>query len=230
MVLFTVTVTLVALLTTAANAALPGQSCLTDFDKCTARFSDYHHVTTDVTDLTAQLLDQSFEFLFLSAAFNQHLKDRPGFEKLYRNVADQAWADAMTLMKYQSKRGYPAAEFNSTHELRLQSDPTVAEELSSLKMAMEYEKTVAEAAHAIHKKSSVVGHVVHSKKGVAHKHPAQYDPDGAHFFDEKIIKGRSASVRKLTGYIHMLNGILNDDAHTRDMGLHLFDQYLKTVE
>lgn len=180
-------------------------------------------MTTEITDLTTQLLDQSFDFLFLSAAFNQHNKDRPGFEKLYRNVADQAWADTMALMKYQSKRGHRAAlnaDYKQvTSELRLLGDPTVAEELSSLKMAMEYEKLVAEVAHGIHKKSSV-----------AHQHPAQYDPDVAHFFDEQIIKGRSDSVRKFTGYIHLLNGILNDDAHTRDMGLHLFDQYLKTVE
>lgn len=219
-----VKVTLVVILAVAAaNAAQSDQFCMADTKKCTARFSGYKYVTSEIADLTTQLLDQSFDFLFLSTAFNQHFKDRPGFEKLYRNIADKAWSDAMTLMKYQSKRGQRAMlnpDYKyAQHELRSLADPMFAEEHSSLKLAMEYEKLVAEVTHAIHKKSSV-----------AHQHPAQYDPDVAHFFDEKIVIGRSDSVRKLTGYIHQLDGILNDDSYTRDMGLHLFDQYLKTVE
>lgn len=218
-----VKVMVVAAIAVAANAAQSDQFCLADTKKCTARFSGYKYMTTEITDLTTQLLDQSFDFLFLSTAFNQHHKDRPGFEKLYRNIADQAWSDTMTLMKYQSKRGHRAmlnpGYANANHELRSLADPTIAEEHSSLKLAMEYEKLVAEVTHAIHKKASV-----------AHQHPAQYDPDVAHFFDETIVKGRSDSVRKLTGYIHQLEGILNDDSHTRDMGLHLFDSYLKAVE
>lgn len=219
-----VKVTIFVLVTVAAvNAAVTDQSCLTNMKKCTARFSGYAYVTTDIADLTTQLLDQSYDFLFLSTAFNQHNKDRPGFEKLYRNIADKAWADAIALMKYQSKRGH-RAKLNAgykyaNHELRSLADPTLAEEHKSLKLAMEYEKLVAETTHAIHRKSSV-----------AHQSPPQYDPDVAHFFDEKIVQGRADSVRKLTGYIHQLEDILNVDKNTKDMGLHLFDQYLKTVE
>ncbi|XP_062558881.1 ferritin light chain-like [Armigeres subalbatus] len=218
-----VKVTLVALLAVAANAAQSDLFCMADTKKCTARFSGYRYVTSEISDLTTQLLDQSFDFLFLSTAFNQHIKNRPGFEKVYRKISDQAWSDTMSLMKYQSKRGQRAS-FNpdykyANHELRALSDPLLAEEHSSLKLALEYEKLVAEVTHAIHKKSSV-----------AHQHPAQYDPDVAHFFDEHIVKGRSDSVRKLTGYIHQLDGILNGDSYTKDMGLYMFDQYLTTVE
>nr|XP_019557293.2 uncharacterized protein LOC109426281 [Aedes albopictus] len=222
-------VTLVAILAVAAaNAAQSDKFCIDDTTKCTARFSGYKYMTAEIADLTTQLLDQSFDFLLLSTAFNQHFKDRPGFEKLYRNIADKAWSDAITLMKYQSKRGQramlnPNYKY-SWHELRsladrMIADRMIAEEHSSLKLAMEYEKLVAEVAHVIHKKSSVT-----------HQYPAQYDPDMAHFFDEKILIGRRDSVRKLAGYVHQLDGILNDDSYTRDLGLHLFDEYLKKVE
>ncbi|XP_053685832.1 soma ferritin-like [Sabethes cyaneus] len=205
------------------DAAQIDQACFSDGRRCTSRFGGYKYVNYDLTDITTQLVDQSFDFLFLSAAFKQYDRNRPGFEKLYRNIADRAWSDAIAVMQYQSRRGHLASlnpnYRGSNSELRVLSDPVLASEHSSLQLAMEYEKQVASMAHAVHKKASV-----------AHQRPPQYDPDVAHFLDRQLVKGRSDSVRKLTGYIHMLDGILNVDDATPDLGLRLFDDYLKSQE
>ncbi|XP_058832151.1 soma ferritin-like [Topomyia yanbarensis] len=223
MKLFVSSLVTITVLLSSVNAALPDQLCTTDTRKCTSRFSGYKYLNNDLTDITTQLLDQSFDFLFLSAAFNQVDRNRPGFEKLYRNIANRAWSDAIAVMQYQSKRGYRGSlnpgYSGARSELRRLADPAAASEHESLQLAMEYEKLVSEGLHAISKKASV-----------AHQHPAQYDPDVVHFLDHQLIQRRSESVRKLNGYIHMLDGILNADSSTADVGLRLFDEYLDSRE
>ncbi|XP_055598682.1 ferritin heavy chain-like [Uranotaenia lowii] len=204
------------------EAFQPAALCLANAGDCTAKFSGVSISLQEMQDLSTQLMDQSFDFLVLSSAFDHHAKNRPGFRKLYRKISDEAWSDSIELIKYQAKRGYQPA-FNPNYKfassgLRTLNDPDLASEHDSLKLAMEYEKQVATTAHALHKKVSV-----------AHHKPAHYDPDVAHFMDEHIIAKRSESVRKLTGFIHVLDGILNVDSSTRDMGLHEFDEYLQSV-
>lgn len=91
-------------------------------------------------------------------------------------------------------------------------------ELSSLKVALGYEKILADESHRIHKK---ISH--------AHDKGLAYDPDVAHYLDEEIIENQSGTIRKLTGYIHNLHSIL-EESNTKDMGLHMFDEYLDSVE
>ncbi|XP_055534298.1 uncharacterized protein LOC129723858 [Wyeomyia smithii] len=225
MILLAVVLTVSAITWPRTEAIQVNQTCWTDSRHCRSRFGGYRFVNNDLTDITTQLVDQSFDFLFLSAAFKQYDRNRPGFEKLYRKIADRAWSDAIAVMQYQGKRGY-LSSFNPNYQgsnsnLRALSDPESASEHSSLQLAMEYEKQVANMAHAIHKKASV-----------AHQRPAQYDPDVAHFLDRQLVSQRSDTVRKLTGYIHMLDGILNadHDVDTADLGLRMFDDYLESNE
>ncbi|XP_055629993.1 soma ferritin-like [Toxorhynchites rutilus septentrionalis] len=209
----------------AAHVTQVDLACIADARRCTSRFSGYKHVASNIADITSHLLDQSFDFLILSMAFKQHDRNRPGFERLYRKISDQAWSDALDTMQYQSKRGFPATLSGgykyATSDLRSVADPSNATEHGSLQLAMEYEKLVTSVAHSIHRKMSGT-----------HQQAYQYDADVAHFLDEKLISGRSDTVRKLTGHIHILEGILNaeSDEFSRDMGLQMFDQYLKTVE
>ncbi|XP_062551674.1 ferritin light chain-like [Armigeres subalbatus] len=201
------------------NGAISGTgSCSIDKGTCTSLFSGFPHVQSDLNKYTKQMLDKSYDFLLLSSAFDVYSLDRPGFEKLYRKVSDKAWEDTIELIKYQSRRGgyVQLGEEGSTsvHDVAslLQSNET-----SSLGLALEYEKLLATEAHRMHKKISHADSTKH------------YDPDVAHYLDEKLIEYQSGQIRKLSGYIKNLNDIINE-ANTKALGVQLFDDYLDKAE
>ncbi|XP_053693248.1 soma ferritin-like [Sabethes cyaneus] len=200
------------------NGAVSGGGCTFSTDSCTSLFSGFPHVQSDLNKYTKQMLDKSYDFLLLSSVFDTYTLDRPGFEKLYRKISDKAWEDTIELIKYQSKRGASVTlnkgTDNPVHDV---ASLVESNEASSLKLAIDYEKLLATEAHHIHKKIS------HADSG---KH---YDPDVAHYLDEKLIEYQSGTIRKLSGYITNLDDILNE-ANTKDLGVQLFDDYLKSVE
>lgn len=183
---------------------------------CTSRFSGFPHLQPDMNKYTKQMLDKSFDFLLLSAVFDVYSLDRPGFEKLYRKTSDKAWEDTIELIKYQSRRGayVQLGAGSSAHDVSslLQSNET-----SSLQLALEYEKLLANEAHRMHKKISHADSTKH------------YDPDVAHYLDEKLIEYQSGQIRKLAGYITNLNDIVRE-ANTKELGVQLFDEYLDKAE
>lgn len=197
-----------------------------DVNQFTAQFSSINHVQNDLQSFTNQQLDKSFDFLLLAFTFDKYDLDRPGFEKLYRKISDKAWEDTIALVKYQSKRGLTVSlDGVQTGVVNQLNDGKVGKttlldsnELSSLKVALGYEKILADESHRIHKK---ISH--------AHDKGAAYDPDVAHYLDEEIIEYQSGTIRKLTGYIHNLHSII-EESNTKDMGIHMFDEYLNSVE
>lgn len=202
------------------NGAVSGGGCTISMDSCTSLFSGFPHVQSDLNKYTKQMLDKSYDFLLLSSVFDSYTLDRPGFEKLYRKISDKAWDDTIDLIKYQSKRGASVTLVKGNENSATIRDVTnllQSNETSSLKLAMDYEKIMATEAHHIHKKIS------HADSG---KH---YDPDVAHYLDEKLIEYQSGTIRKLSGYITNLEDILNE-ANTKDMGVQMFDEYLNKVE
>ncbi|XP_055524220.1 soma ferritin-like [Wyeomyia smithii] len=196
----------------------------TDVNKYTAQFSAINHIREDLQTFTNQQLEKSYDFLLLSLTFDKYELDRPGFEKLYRKISDKAWEDTIGLIKYQSKRGL-SVSLNGALSIVGKLDGKVekstlvdSDELSSLKLALDYEKLLAEESHRVHKK---ISH--------AHDKGQAYDPDAAHYLDEEIIEYQSGVIRKLTGYIHNLNSII-EEPKTKDMGIHMFDEYLVKAE
>lgn len=204
------------------------EACEANPRNCTALFSSVSHVKDDLEIFTNQQLEKSFDFLLLSHVFDQYKLDRPGFEKLYRKIADKAWEDTQGLIKYRSKRGM-VVQLNGLqsdnekvlekHTLKTMNRATLLDsnEMGSLKLALAYEKKLAEESHRIHKK---ISH--------AHGEGQVYDPDVAHYLDEEIIEYQSGVIRELTGHIHNLQSILAET--TSDLGLHLFDEYLAKAQ
>ncbi|XP_053679362.1 soma ferritin [Anopheles nili] len=205
--------------------------CEVNIEECSPTYSSFlsragKTIENDLKLYASQLVDKSFHFLMMSSAFNKHSLDRPGFEKLYRKISDKAWEDAIDLIKYQSRRGsfghlvQPSKGENYGKVLDVQ-------ELSSLQFALDYEKTMAKEAHAIHRK---ISHA-HSKAGSNGSDDVYYyDPDAAHYLDEKLIEDQSGVVRDLAGYIHNLKHFTSQQDKAGDLGNHLFDEYLeKTV-
>ncbi|KXJ75427.1 ferritin light chain [Aedes albopictus] len=198
-----------------------------DVNQFTAQFSSINHIANDLETFTNQQLDKSFDFLLLAFTFDKYDLDRPGFEKLYRKLSDKAWEDTEKLVKYQSRRGLhvdlngvQTGVLGQLNEGKVGGKTTLLDsnELSSLKVALGYEKILADESHRIHKK---ISH--------AHDKGAAYDPDVAHFLDEEIIEYQSGTIRKLTGYIHNLHSII-EESNTKDMGIHMFDEYLDKAE
>lgn len=197
-----------------------------DVNQFTAQFSSVNHVKNDLETFTNQQLDKSFDFLLLAFTFDKYELDRPGFEKLYRKISDKAWEDTVSLVQYQTRRGLTVSldgvqtgVVNQLNEGKVGKTSLLdSNEMSSLKVALGYEKVLAEESHRIHKK---ISH--------AHDKGQAYDPDVAHYLDEKFVEYQSGVVRKLTGYVHNLHSILEEPG-TKDLGLHMFDEYLNSVE
>lgn len=211
-----------ALLAVALVAGICLVQAETNVANSTALFSAVGHVKDDLETFTNQQLEKSFDFLLLSSAFDQHNLDRPGFEKLYRKISDKAWEDTQKLIKYRSKRGL-TVELNGLNDAKNALKQTHAvtraallgtNEIDSLKVALNYEKVLAEESHSIHKK---ISH--------AHGKDEAYDPDVAHYLDEEIIEYQSGVIRELAGHIHILKSI-QDESATAALGTHLFDEYL----
>lgn len=197
-----------------------------DSVNATAKFSSIDHVDNDLEMFTNQQLEKSYDFLLLSFTFDKYDLDRPGFEKLYRKISDKAWEDTVGLVKYQTKRGL-TVDLNGVQSgvVGMLSGGKLSkaslldsDELSSLKLALGYEKILADESHRIHKK---ISH--------AHDKGLAYDPDVAHYLDENIVEYQSGTIRKLSGYIHNLESIIAE-SNTKHMGIHMFDEYLDKVE
>lgn len=206
-----------------ANGSATGFGCSVQLDSCTSVFSGFPHVQTDLNKYTKQMLDKSFDFLILSSVFDTYSLDRPGFEKLYRKISDKAWEDTIGLIKYQSKRGSSVTLEKNTKNTAAIRDITKllqSDEPSSLKLALDYEKIMANEAHRMHKEIS---------HATPHDSGKRYDPDVAHYLDEKLIEYQSGTIRKLSGYIKNLDDIMNH-GDTKDLGVQMFDEYLDKVE
>ncbi|KAF4517555.1 hypothetical protein B566_EDAN005119 [Ephemera danica] len=75
---------------------------------CTAKFSGYSKDETIGELLSSYVnlnIDYSFRYLLLATNYSTYSHNRPGFEKLYRGLADTAWEDAQHLISYITRRG-----------------------------------------------------------------------------------------------------------------------------
>lgn len=197
------------------NKCLPNYSSFFDNGNGTTRIDE------ELRIFTSKMVDKSFKFLFMSSSFNKHDMDRPGFKKLYRKISDKAWEDALDLVKYQNRRGSERGYLGDEKvNDKLFSNMLDASELLSLKTALDFEKTMAKNAHNIHKKVSHDHHI----HGATTK-SINYDPDVAHYLDEKIINYQSGVIRDLAGYVQTLKNFDNDKT-AGDLGVHIFDEYL----
>ncbi|KFB52779.1 AGAP002464-PA-like protein [Anopheles sinensis] len=205
--------------------------CEGNSENCTPNYSSFalvnasNKIDADFAEYTSQLVDKSFYFLIMSSEFDKYHMDRPGFQKLYRKMSDKAWEDAIDLMKYRSRRGVDGYLKQPDQPYDFAKKLSAMTELSSLQTAVEVEKSLATKAHLIHQK---VSHDHFTKSGAEKIH---YDPDTAHYLDEKIINYQSGVLRDLAGYVQTLhkitkNGEVGKD-QAEDLALHLFDEYLE---
>ena len=131
----------------------------TSTDKCSARYGAIEHVVSDLQAYANNHIIKSFELLMMSTHFGNYETNRPGFQKVLRELSDTAWEDAFDLIKYIGKRGekmnfgMPAPSGEEQQEID-DSGKYELYELESLAKALDMEKELALEAHGIHKKAT----------------------------------------------------------------------------
>jgi ferritin heavy chain len=199
-------------------------------------------VAEKLTDYAWNQIVASYDHLLLSVTFDSFTKDRPGFEKLYRDLSDAAWKKSIELIKYVTKRG---GKINKYWDLSKKSsilsyiDPLQTNtafkgeakffettipvlELRSLGEAIEIEKALSKTAYAIH--NEVQSHHKTQKKDL--------DAGVAHYLEEEFIEGQADTIRKLVGYYNdfkTITGGKDDCSANKNVQLacYMFDEYLR---
>ena len=162
-------------------------------------------------------LIRSYEYLFLSAQFGTHLKDRPGFEKVLHGLADNAWNKGFEIIKEGSKRGLEHSfKDNTIGTIKAHGN---VNEVEALAKAVDIEKKLLIKANEIHRH--------HSHATLNEDKAKGYDAGIAHFLQEEIIEDKTDTVRSLVGHVNDLKNIFKKDASIFPMSLYLFDQYLQ---
>lgn len=185
---------------------------------CNANYSGFAKNVLHLQAYANDQLSQSFDYLLLSANFGNYVKNRPGFEKQFRELSDTAWERSINLIKHITKRG-------GAHDFYQRKTTTVAkqnkrtlelDELSALAYALDVEKNLAVEAHSLHERYSHANH------------KAQYDAEIAHYLEEKFIEDQADKIRELSGFTNDLKHLITDAKDTT-LAVHLFDEYLKTA-
>lgn len=169
----------------------------------------------DFMKLTNDHLIRSFEYLFLSAQFGTHVKQRPGFEKILHGLADDSWNKGIEMIKELAKRGvaHKFEKYNDeTARAVVHGDTT---ELESLALAADIEKNLLQRANQ--------DHLEHSHAASKDKN---YDAALAHYLEEEIIEAKTGTIRNLVGHVNNLKNIFSEGNDIYAMSLYLFDQIL----
>lgn len=181
---------------------------------CTAKYSAANNVLKDLQNYANLHITRNWQFMLMSSHFNNYVKNREGFAKLYKKYSDKAWEDAIELIKYITKRG-------GTHDFKYKKEipselgsPTLElEELPSLAKALDMWKYTAEEAHAIH------GEVARQRSNV-------HDAEVASYIENEFVHDHAEIIRDLAGHTNDLKRLVHENQDS-SLAVFLFDNYLK---
>lgn len=216
-----------------------------NLNNCNAQFSGIINSVQHLQAYANEHIAKSYEYLLLAANFGNYVKNRPGFEKQFRELSDTALNRGINIIKHITKRG-------AAHDFKVDFKTTVSvtsrtlelNELSSLALALDTEKELASKAHNLHKHYSHANHKSNSasdSNNLKAKVPSKletdlddheshdkhhYDPEIAHYLEEKFIEDQAGKVRELSGFVNDLKHLLKDSKDP-SLSLYLFDEYLQ---
>ncbi|XP_059612443.1 ferritin light chain, oocyte isoform [Phlebotomus argentipes] len=181
---------------------------------CNALYSGFEHAEAGMMEFTVMQIQSSFEYLLLSTKYNTHVKNRPGFSKKFRELSDRSWNHGIDLIKHITTRG-GKMEFRTVEKPRLLFEHTLElDELQSMAIVLENEKFLAKTAHHIHQNASHANHSTH------------YDPEVAHYMEEKFIEDQADTIRQFSGYANDLKNFMKEKSQVA-LSIYLFDEYLQ---
>uniref|UniRef100_A0A1B6GR05 Ferritin n=1 Tax=Cuerna arida TaxID=1464854 RepID=A0A1B6GR05_9HEMI len=181
---------------------------------CNSNYSAVHTVQPDLQHYTATHIDQNFQFLLMSAYFNNYEANREGFSKLYRQMADDAWEDTIDLIKYMAKRGFNM-NYNIVPRKKVKIQSYKMYELSSLATALDMQKVLAEQAHEIHSEVTV-------------RKKRYHDAETINFIEKEFVGKHADRIRDLAGHANDLHQLIADNKDP-SLAIYLFDEHLKKV-
>lgn len=175
---------------------------------CNAVYGSAHNVMEDISNYVNTHITRSFQYLLMSTHFGSYEANRPGFEKLFRVLSDQAWNHAQGLIKHMTKRG-GKMDFEHREEDKLaERNPKKAvyelRELEGLARALDIQKSLAKQAFNLHKKSK--------------------DPELNQYLEEEFIEGHADTIRNLAGHTTDLKSL--SKGPDASLSVYLFDEYL----
>jgi ferritin heavy chain len=178
---------------------------------CNSLLSGFEHSQGNLTDYANIQITHSYNFLLLSTHFGTFSKNRPGFAKVYKDLSDKAWNNAIDLIKYVTKRG---GKMTFKQDASKKITEAALNEDKSLGYALDTQKDLAMEARRIHQ------HASHANC------QNYYDPAVAHYVEEKFFEEQTETVRNLAGYANDLNKLLKN-TNTNQLATYLFDEYLQ---
>lgn len=182
---------------------------------CNAKYGGINELQADLQRFTNHIFFRSFDFLLMATHYGNYIKNRPGFEKLFRGLSDSLWNDGIGNIKYITSRGGEMNFENVAKDLKdeeLQSANLELYELQAIAKALDIEKKLALEAFELHKSASGKKHDNH-------------DPEIAHHLEEEFMEKHRDTIRELAGHSHDLSVLLNDQDSS--LALYLFDQQLQ---
>lgn len=188
---------------------------------CNSLLPGFEHTKNKVIYHSHEEIYKSYDYLLLASHFGTFAHNRPGFYKLYKDLSDKAWNNAIDLIKYVAQRGGKMT-FNEDPKANRQPFNVDIKELESLEKVLDTEKRTAQLTRRIHE------HASHASC------PANYDPTLAHFVEEKYFEDQTDIIRKLAGYANDLKDLHKDPVTKADkqetdksFATYLFDEYLQ---
>lgn len=139
-------------------------NCFLDtIDNCSADFSGFSSGVQHLQAYANEQLLKSFDYLLLSANFGTYVKNRPGFEKKFRELSDTAWERSINLIKHITKRGGQHDFFTRRQVTVSTAQKHVLElnEINAMAFALDTEKSLSLEAHSLHERYSHANHKAH---------------------------------------------------------------------
>ncbi|KAK3919492.1 Ferritin light chain, oocyte isoform [Frankliniella fusca] len=175
---------------------------------CNAVYGNAGSVMEEMSNYVNTHITRSFQYLLMSTHFGSYEANRPGFEKLFRILSDQAWNHAQDLIKHMTKRGgrmdFDHREDDKLTEGNVKKVVYELRELEGLARALDIQKSLAKQAFNLHKKSK--------------------DPELNHYLEEAFIEGHADTIRNLAGHTADLKSL--SKGPDASLSVYLFDEYL----
>ncbi|XP_059476459.1 uncharacterized protein LOC132197283 [Neocloeon triangulifer] len=185
--------------------------------QCNSLFGGFEEHKEKMADFIKTNVQRNFQYLMFSTHFSNYEANRAGLEKLYRGLSDEAWNDAIELIKYSAKRGSHISVNATVNDVDISKDTFTKHEVGSLATVLDLHKSLAVEAHNLHKHFSDSDE---TKK--------QYDPDVSSFLENNFLSKHTETVRTLSGHTNDLINMLHETADG-SLALFLFDEYLQKL-
>jgi len=160
---------------------------------CTAHYGGFPGLQTRAQSLAQYHLQASMKFLMLATKFSYWKTERPGFHKLFQDLSDSTFKDAVNILQHMAQRGGRLHQFGvDMPETRYEGS-----ELEALGMAVDIERMLAEKTLALMNIASDKTHGV---------------PDGefAHFLADDIAEKHSKQMSILAGHVNNLANVISE--------------------